>query len=162
MTIAMAARNAVEDLHTDGAFSDKQAPALNRRLRDRAYEVMFAVQALAETGHDDQLAEFLTDRAAQDGKTGETIEPIAALRGAIRAAVRDFAKVEQLAATVAESLEAAAVDGATDVFKALQSLDKLKSAQEVSYLARLIPPYWELPEVAPELREMFGLTATDS
>jgi hypothetical protein len=162
MTIAMSARNAVEDLHTDGAFSDKQAPALNRRLRNRAYEVLLAVQALAETGHDDRLAEFLTNRATLDGKTGEAIEPVAALRGAIRTAVRDFAEVEHLATAMAEALEAAAVNGVTEAFKALQSLDKLASAQEVSYLARLIPPYWELPEVAPELREMFGLVSSDT
>lgn len=38
--IALAARNGVEDLHADGAFSDKQAPALNRRIRSRIYEVL--------------------------------------------------------------------------------------------------------------------------
>jgi hypothetical protein len=157
MTIGVSARNAVEDLHTNGAFSDQQAPALNRRLRNRAYEVLLAVQALAETGHDDQLAEFLADQAALDGKTTERVEPIAALRGAIRAAVRDFAGAERLDLAIAKKLESAAVGAATDAFKALRSLDKLESAQEVSYLARLIPPYWELPEVAPELREMFGL-----
>jgi hypothetical protein len=157
MTIGMSARNAVEDLHADGAFSDPQAPALNRRLRNRAYEVLVAVQALAETSHDDQLTEFLADQAALDGKTTERIKPIAALRGAIRAAVRDFAAAERLDPAIAKKLEIAAVGGATDAFKALRSLDKLESAQEVSYLARLIPPYWELPEVAPELSEIFGL-----
>lgn len=160
MTIGMSARNAVEDLHVEGAFSDKQAPTLNRRLRNRAYEVLLAVQALGETGHDDRLVGFLAEQAAHDGKTGDAIKPIAAMRGAIRTAVRDFAEVEHLQKATAEALEATAVQGATDAFQALRSLDQLESAQQVSYLAGLIPPYWELPEVAPKLRDMFGLVAT--
>jgi hypothetical protein len=162
MTIAMSARNAVEDLHVAGVFSDKQAPALNRRLRNRAYEVLFAVQALADTGHDDQLAEFLADRAALDGQTEEAIEPIAALRGAIRAAVRDFAHAEHLPAAVAKELEATAVDGAARAFQCWQTIEAPHSTAQISYLAHLIPGYWELPEVAPELRDMFGLAPTDA
>jgi hypothetical protein len=161
MTIGMSARNTVEDLHVGGAFSDKQAPALNRRLRNRAYEVLLAVQANAETGYDDRLVAFLADRAELDSETGPGIEPIAAMRGAIRAAVRDFAQTEHMPTATAEALETAAVDGATSAFKALQSLDELQSAREISYLAWLVPSYWELPEVAPELREMFGLISDE-
>jgi hypothetical protein len=157
MIIGVSAREAVEDLHANGAFSEQQAPALNRRLRNRAYEVLLAVQALVETGHHDQLTEFLAVQATLDGEATERIKPIAALRGAIRAAVHDFAGAERLDSAIAKKLESAAVGGATDAFKALRSLDKLESAQEVSYMARLIPPYWEFPEVAPELREMFGM-----
>jgi hypothetical protein len=157
MTVAVSARNAVENLHAAGAFSDKQAPALNRQLRDRAYEVLLALQALADTGYDDRLAEFLDDQAARDGHTGDAVEPLAALRGAIRAAVRDFAEAERVPQATADALETAAVAGATDAFKALRSLDKQESAEEVSYLAHRIPPYWELPEVAPTRRELFGL-----
>jgi hypothetical protein len=129
MTIGMAARNAVEDLHAAGAFSDKQAPALNRRLRNRAYEVLLAIAALADTGHDDRLAEFLAEQATRDGDTAETVSPASAMRGAIRAAVRDFARAEQLDAGTAKKLEDAAVHGATNAFKALRSLNKLESAQ---------------------------------
>lgn len=129
MTIGMAARNAVETLHASGAFSDKQAPALNRRLRNRAYEILLAVQFLAEIGHDDRLAEFVADRAALDGQTGEAIDPIKAMRGAIRTAVRDFAVAEQLSKATADDLEIAAVEGATDTFKALRSLHKHSSSQ---------------------------------
>jgi hypothetical protein len=46
MVIAMAARNAVEDLHAGGAFTDQQAPALNRRLRNRVYAVTLALLRL--------------------------------------------------------------------------------------------------------------------
>jgi len=40
--IAVAARNGVEDLHADGAFSDQQAPLLNQRIRSRIYELLVA------------------------------------------------------------------------------------------------------------------------
>lgn len=162
MTIAVAARNAVEDLHADGAFSDEQAPALNRQLRNRAYEVLLAAQLLAETGYDDQLVGFLADRAALDGSVGEITAPIAAMRGAIREAVRDFASSEYLAKPAAQALETAAVEGATDAFKALRSLDSRESAKEISYLARRIPVYWELPKITPERQELFGLVPSDA
>jgi hypothetical protein len=161
LVIGMSTRNAVEDLHAAGAFSDHQAPAFNRGIRNRAYEVLLALQALADTGHDDRLVEFLDDQATCDGQAGETIEPLAAMRGAIREAVRDFAKAEHVPKTTADKLETTAVAGAAEAFKALRSLDKPASAEAASYLARLIPPYWEPPEVAPERRELFGLFSED-
>lgn len=103
----------------------------------------------------------MADQAARDGQTGETVVPLAALRGAIRAAVRDFAAAERIPQATADTLETAAVAGATTAFKALRSLDKQQSAEEVSYLARRIPTYWELPEVAPARRELFGLFSED-
>jgi hypothetical protein len=162
LVIGMSTRNAVEDLHAAGAFSDRQAPAFNRGIRDRAYEVLLALQALAETGYDDRLIEFLDDHAARNGQTdGETIDPLAAMCGAIRGAVRDFAEAEHVPKATADKLETAAVAGTTEAFKALRSLDKPASAEAVSYLARLIPSYWELPEVAPERRTLFGLFSED-
>ena len=32
---------------------------------------------------------------------------------------------------------------------------------EIAYLAKSLPHYWELPEVAPERRELFGLFSED-
>jgi hypothetical protein len=161
LVVGMSTRNAVEDLHAAGAFSDQQAPAFNRRIRNRAYEVLLALQALAETGYDDRLVEFLDDHAMRDGETGETIEPLAAMRGAIRAAVRDFAKAEGVPQRTADKLEAAALDGATDAFKALRSLDEDESMNAVIYWGTGIPSYWEMPEVAPELRELFDLVSDE-
>lgn len=161
LVIGISTRNAVEDLHAAGAFSDRQAPAFNRGIRNRAYEVLLALQALAETGYDDRLVEFLDDHAARDGQTGETIMPLTAMRGAIKAAVRDFAKTERVPTAKADELETAALEGATEAFKALRSLDKRTSMDAVIYLGTSIPPYWELPEVAPERRELFGLFSED-
>jgi hypothetical protein len=103
----------------------------------------------------------LDDHAARDGQTGETIDPLAATRGAIRSAIRDFAKAERVPKAKADELETAAVEGATEAFKALRSLDKRKSMDEVIYLGTSIPAYWELPEIAPERRELFGLFSED-
>jgi hypothetical protein len=145
LVIGVSTRNAVEDLHAAGAFSDRQAPAFNRGIRNRAYEVLLALQALAETGYDDRLVEFLDDQATRDGQTNdETIDPLAAMRGAIKGAVRDFAEAEHVPKATADKLETTAVAGATDAFKALRN-----------------PSYWELPEVAPERRELFGLFSED-
>lgn len=162
LLIGMSTRNAVEDQHAAGAFSDRQAPAFNRGIRNRAYEILLALQALAETGYDDRLVEFLDDQAARDGQTGgETIEPLTAMCGAIRGAVRDFAKAERLPKTKADKLETAAVNGATVAFKALRSPNTQESMDEIAYLAKSVPPYWELPEVASERRELFGLFTED-
>jgi len=63
--------------------------------------------------------------------------------------------------TTADELEITAVVGATEAFKALRGLDKRKSIEEISFLASCIPPCWELPEVLPERRELFGLFSED-
>jgi hypothetical protein len=146
MTIAMSARNWVEDLHAAGSFSDAQAPGLNRRLRNRAYEVLLALEHF-DHGPTDPLAGFLVRRAELDGQTGLEIEPIAALRGAIREAVRDFARVEQMPASTAQKLEEAAD---------LQTITEQTSAMQISYLIGMVPRYWELPTIDLGLEGMFA------
>jgi|GEM_PF-6632291 hypothetical protein len=155
MTIAMSARNWVEDLHAAGSFSDAQAPGLNRRLRNRAYEVLLALEHLHQ-GPTDPLAGFLAHRAELDGQTDLEIEPIAALRGAIRKAVRDFARAEQLPASTAQKLEEAAVAGATDAYRHLQTINEQTSAMQISYRIGMVPRYWELPTSDPGLEGMFA------
>jgi hypothetical protein len=59
--IALAARNGVEGLHAQGAFSDEQAPALNRRLRGYAYEVLIAIRRLDASRDDDRFTAYLLD-----------------------------------------------------------------------------------------------------
>jgi hypothetical protein len=156
MTIAMSARNWVEDLHVARAFSDAQAPGLNRRLRNRAYEVLLALQLVDRSGAADPLAGFLACQAELDGHRGHGTAPDAALRGAIRKAVRDFAEAEQLTASAARELERAAVAGAADTYRCLQTIDQQTSAMQISYLASLIPRNWELPAIDPHLDRIFA------
>lgn len=155
MTIAMSARYWVEDLHVAGSFSDAQAPSLNRRLRNRAYEALLALEHF-DRSPTNPLAGFLARRAELDGHIEHAIEPVAALRGAIRKAVRDFAQVEQLSASEAEPLEEAAVAGATDAYRYLQTINEQTSAMQISYLASMIAGYWELPAIDPQLEGTFA------
>jgi hypothetical protein len=138
MAIAMSARNWVEDLHAAGSFSDAQAPGLNRRLRNRAYEVLLALEHF-DRGPTERLAGFIRSRAELDGQTDHEIEPVAALRGAIRKAVRDFARAERLSASKAEKLEEAAVAGATDAYRDLQTIGEQTSAMQISYIIGMVP-----------------------
>ncbi len=66
MVIAMAARNWMEDLHVTGAFSDAQAPALNRRVRDRTYTVELALLRTDRSNPDHALVELLEGQARID------------------------------------------------------------------------------------------------
>ena len=145
MTTVMSVRNAAEDLHAAGAFSDRQTPALNRRLRDHAYTVMLALSYSGTPARTKRSR--LAEQAAHDGAVNDPIEPLAALRGAIRSAVQAFARAEHLTKIIARQLAAAAMDGATTAFQAQQTLDEPELVQTISYLAWLIPTYWELPEV---------------
>src|ERR1700689_780857 len=62
--IALGARNGTEDLHVAGAFSDRQAPALNRCLRGRIYEVLIALRRLDSDQADDPYRRYLEDLGA--------------------------------------------------------------------------------------------------
>lgn len=81
--IALAARNGVEDLHAAGAFSDQQAPSLNRRLRGRVYELLIATRHRDSSQRHDPFTAYVDDLA--HGYTGSHIT--AALQGAIAQAV---------------------------------------------------------------------------
>ena len=81
--IALAARNGVEDLHANGAFSDLQAPALNSRLRGRVYELLIATRHRNSSRRRDPFTAYVDDLA--HGYTGS--HAAAALQGAIARAV---------------------------------------------------------------------------
>jgi hypothetical protein len=68
-------------------------------------------------------------------------------------------KPERVPKAIADKLEAAALEGAAEAFKALRSLDKRESMDAVIYLGTGIPSYWELPEVAPERRSYSAYSA---
>jgi hypothetical protein len=90
-TIALAARNGVEVLHAAGGFTDRQAPALNRRLRDHAYEVLIALRRMDPRRGDDPFSAYLIDLI--DDQEEDWLR--AALKGAVTNAVREFADAER-------------------------------------------------------------------
>jgi hypothetical protein len=108
-----------------------------------------------DRGRTDPLAGFLASRAQLAGQADHEIEPVAALRGAIRKAVRDFARAEKLPVIDAEKLEETAVAGATDAYRHLQTITEQTSAMQISYLIGMVPRYWELPTINPRAQGLF-------
>jgi hypothetical protein len=148
--IALAARNGVEDLHTDGAFSDQQAPALNRRVRGRIYEVLIAVRRGDLSRDDDLFTDYLWKLAGD--RPGDVAR--AAVQGAIAKAVDEFAEVEAINSDVASQLRQAAIKEALFAFEALLKLHRgdPEARKDVAYWLWLVPDYWEEPAVSPEFQ----------
>src|ERR1700691_1320689 len=98
--ISLAARNGVEDLHANGAFSDLQAPALNSRLRGRVYELLIATRHRNSSRRRDPFTAYADDLAP--GYTGS--HAAAALQGAIARAVDEFTAAETIEPDTARQL----------------------------------------------------------
>lgn len=154
--IALAARNGVETLHVDGAFSDRQAPSLNRRIRGRIYELLIARRHGDPSRDNDPLTQYVDD-LAQGHSGGRTI---AALQGAVARAVDDFASDQAIDSATATKLRKAAVKAAVEAHKTVTRLSLGRSKDEehdrfaVEFWLRSIPSYWEEPAVSPEFQKM--------
>jgi hypothetical protein len=154
--IALAARNGVEDLHANGAFSDRQAPALNRRIRGRVCEVLVATHRRDYGRDDDPFGKYIDD-LAQGHRGGQVT---AALHGAVAQAVDDFAAAEAIGPITAAKLRKAAIKGAVEAYKTVNSVSLGRSKNEkrdrvaVEFWLRSIPSYWEDPEVSPEFQKL--------
>lgn len=160
--IAVAARNSVEDLHVDGAFSDRQAPSLNRRIRGRIYELLIARRHGNPSRDNDPLTQYVDD-LAQGHSGGRTI---AALQGAVARAVGDFAAAEAIDAATATKLRKAAVKGAVEAHNTVTRLSLGRSKDEehdrfaVEFWLRSVPSYWEEPVVSREFQQMLNRSAS--
>jgi hypothetical protein len=148
--IALGARNGTEDLHVAGVFSDRQAPALNRRLRGRTYEALIALSRLDPDRADDPYRHYLQDLAA-----GSSREPTqAAVAGAVARAVEDYAAAENADAATAAALAETAIDGALNHLDALWQFDDTNMQRSLAFFISAIPMYWEHPQVSPEFRAL--------
>jgi hypothetical protein len=158
--IALASRNGVEDLHAAGAFSDQQAPALNRRIRGSVYELLLATHRRDYRRDDDPLGQYIND-LAHGHRGGQTV---AALQGAVARAVEDFTAAEAIDTTTATKLRKAAIKGAVEAYKTVTRLSLGRSKDEehdrfaVDFWLRSIPSYWEEPEVSPAFQKMLDGT----
>jgi hypothetical protein len=154
--VALAARNGVEDLHANGAFSDRQAPALNRGIRGRVYELLIATHRRDYGRDDDPFGKYI-DELAQGHRGGQVT---AALHGAVGQAVDDFAAAEAIDPTTAAKLRKAAIKGAVEAYRTVTSVSLGRSKSEerdrfaVEWWLRSIPDYWEDPEVSPEFQRL--------
>jgi hypothetical protein len=160
--IALAARDGVEDLHADGAFSDQQAPSLNRRLRGQVYELLIATRHRDPGRRHDPFAEYVHDLA--HGHRGGLAT--AALQGAIARAVVDFAAAEAVDGDTARKLREAAVKAALVAYKTVDRLNRSKPKNErdrraAEYWLMRVPSYWEEPVVSPEFQKLLNRSAHD-
>jgi hypothetical protein len=150
VVIALGARNGVEDLHASGAFSDRQAPSLNRCLRGRVYEVLIALRRHNPDRPDDPYRGYLKGLAA----SSSTDPTRAAIVGAVARAVEEFAVSDGVASAVALELTEAATGGALEVVDDLWRLNDEEAQLDLQYLLRSIPMYWEHPQISPEFRAL--------
>jgi hypothetical protein len=159
--IALAARNGIEDLHAAGAFSDRQAPSLNRRIRGRIYELLVATRRNDLSRDDDPLTKYVDDLA--QGHRGGRV--VAALQGAVARAVDDFAAAEAIDTATATKLRQAAIKGAVEAYKTVNRVSFGKSKDEerdrfaVEFWLRSVPSYWEEPVVSPEFQKLLDTLA---
>lgn len=158
--IALAARDGMEDLHADGAFSDLQAPSLNRGLRGRVYEVLTATRHRDPGRRHDPIAKYMHDLA--QGHKGGLAR--AALQGAVARAVDDFAAAEVIDGDTAQELREAAVGAALIAYKTVDRLSRGKSKdgqdqRAVDYWLRRIPKDWEEPVVSPKFQKLLNAPA---
>lgn len=157
--IALAARNGMEDLHATGAFSNQQAPSLNRRLRNRVYELLIATRHRDSSRSNDPFTKYVDDFA--HGHKGS--HATSALQGAIARAVDDFAAAEAIDPDTARQLREAAIKGALTAYKTIGRLTRGRKDEERDRVAAefwlvSIPSYWEEPEVSPELQRLLEAT----
>ena len=146
--IALTARNGVETLHAEGAFSDRQAPALNRRLRGRIYEFLIALERCDPDSDDEPFIRYLRELAGND----YIVPAFAALRALVGRAVDDFAVAEGIDKKVAAALKREAAAGAGLGFKTWLELrhGQAETQRAIAYWGGMVPDYWEDPVVRPE------------
>jgi hypothetical protein len=161
--LALAARNGVEDLHSGDAFSDRQAPALNRRIRGRIYELLIAMHRRDYDRDDDRFGKYI-DNLARGHRGGQMT---AALQGAVGQAVDDFAAVEAIDPTTAMKLRKVAIKSAVEAYKTVTRLSLGRTKDEerdhfaVEWWLRSVPKYWEEPEVSPEFQKLLDASGRD-
>jgi hypothetical protein len=148
--IALGARNGAEDLHVAGAFSDRQAPALNRRLRGRIYEVLIALRRLDPDQPDDPYRRYLEDLGADSA-----LEPTeAAIAGAVARAVKDYAASERADAATTAALTETGIGGALNHLDALWQIEDTNMQRALAFFLSAIPLYWEHPQVSSEFQAL--------
>jgi hypothetical protein len=153
--IALAARNGVEDLHTTDAFSDRQAPSLNRRLRGQVYELLIATRHRDSSRRRDPFTVYVDDLA--HGYAGSHIT--AAIQGAIARAVDEFAAAEAIDPDATRQLQQAAIKGALVAYKTVGRVSRGRPKDEhdqqaVQFWLMSSPEDWEEPVLSPEFQRL--------
>jgi hypothetical protein len=149
----MAARNWVEELHVAGAFSDSQAPTLNRAIRNRVYEVLKAWRRCNPKRKGNRFNAYLNELATDPDEEW----PRSAVSGAVARAIREFAAAEHVQPAIAAELQEVAAAGAQSAIAEL--LDSDQDAQRrIAWLVYMLPDYWEPCMIGEEFRALLENT----
>jgi hypothetical protein len=138
---AVLARNGVEDLHSQGAFDDSQAPDFNRLMRQELYAAFVAVE------HDDDAAfEYLGD-LAEEAHPEAPDARYECLTGAAGRAVWLFADLHEIDDGTAADLADAAQLGVLEDREMQALRDPMGAMMLMSFISD-----WEPPELSDEFR----------
>lgn len=159
MYYAVGARHGLQRLHEQGAFTDEEAPALNRALRTWIFSLLTLLH-LSEfddegTAHD--LLLRLAGDTGDDDLMGQMMEADhlyqVTLPRACAQAVREFCEGTGKDETVQAALaDAAGREARQFVDWSMASVDgDQKAADRVAIGLQLIPDYWERPELLDEV-----------
>jgi hypothetical protein len=148
---ALGARNGVEDLHSEGAFDDSQAPLLNRLTRRRIHEALLALRYMDPERPDDPFFAYLSELV--DDWTEE--DPYhAVFPGAVSRAVWEFAEDAGIDEATAEELEDAAIAGCLEHVRLLARANEPDATRQLQMVVAMVPSYWEDPDVSDEFRAL--------
>ena len=144
---AVLVRNGVEDLHAAGAFDDRQAPVLNRLVRQEMLQACTSAQ-IGGAAHDDYLVELAEDGREEVGDDFRLL----CLTGAAARAVWAFVDGEGLDDYAGEALVEAAQAAVCNQEEEQAMLTPLGAQFLFSFISA-----WEPPELSDEYRERVGL-----
>jgi hypothetical protein len=152
MLFGTGVRNGVEELHSEGAFDDVQAPQLNGLVRAHIYEALVALDLAGTDG--------ISGNAAQDWlyENGDLSleDPLeGVLPQAVVRAIDFFCDSCDASSKVSAELIAAGTAGLRETLELLRRAqsEDTKAETELGFLMMMIPSYWEEPELSPGFRE---------
>jgi hypothetical protein len=148
--LAMMIRNAVEDLHADGAFGDDLMPAFNRTVRSWLYTIRLIEQLPTDADLPRKVFKFLRGLRSDHSVGGAGIIPPLYVI-ATDCSVRAFCAENNIPTATCDALAGAANDGLLPFFEALHNDDEETAMRELVFAGAMIPSYWEPAEVLPAL-----------
>jgi hypothetical protein len=148
VVIGLLARNGIEHLHADGAFDDSQAPALNRLLRQEAYQAAVAAEGAA----DEALLHYLLDLSEEGHPEADDDMRLQCITGAVARAVHAFAAAEGIDDATRDRLTETAQLGVLDE----REYEAMTGTPFGLQLLLSCVRDWETPELSAEFRALLG------
>jgi hypothetical protein len=160
--LALGVRNGLEDLHCDGAFSDSEAPRLNRAVRNRIFEVLAAVaigysqdeEGKAATAFDWLFTSYPT---SEDGDIYFGIAPFAVER-----AIEEFAKETTTPTAMPDRMTEVGRKALIETADMFRRFGRDGEADEeasfgVRWMDMSLPSYWKEPVPGADLLDALGI-----